>query len=1172
MATATAYDPAGRAVSVTTNARTTYAPRIISGAAAEGLVGYWPLDERVGTTAGDAIGTRDGSLVGTPRWAAAGAVDEARTAISLDGSSYVSVADHATLDIGGPISIEYWARSDELLDSSLPASTWKGGVYKSGAYGMGWSTHTANGSWRFQIVSGGVNRTVTSGAFSVEPERWYHVVGTYDGDWQRLYVDGVQVGASQIGSVTVDNSSGALRIGQMSTNWVGDLDEVALYDEALTTTEVAQHYAAGRDPSGDARLTTRTTLDGLGRATATTSPRGIVTANQHDALGRVTAVVANQRNGAAASATSDDDVRSTFAYNAVGELLGYCSAVQVQVGGCDPADGGENQAWHYGYDTLGRRVSQIPPLNTSVTPLNAREWIYAPAGRLTSVEDRTDGGGVSRHTDFTYDNLGRALTEQVYLGSDTSNLELAFTSTWNADGTQASRSFDGTAASPAQGTDAWTFTYDALGRPDLVQQGSTTVTDHAWNADGTLASRTDLGAGTSAFSYDWAHRQASVSAPSLFGSGSIGFDYRLDGLLAERSTPNGVSAAVAYDAAKRPVEIDLGASDLSRGYDRDGNVTSEGRSFSGVSGDAGSGTATYTYDGLNRVTGSSGLSRTDSYSYDRNGNRVSASEGSVTTTYAYDRADQLIEQTIGGVDTAFAYNAWGDMTTAADADGSQTTHAYDAGGRMIGLTPSGGSAASYTYDAMGRVATRSVAGASLTYRYVGTGHTTYATVPGTGSATYALIDGAASRLAVDTGGTTAWSVFDAHGNFAGAAAEASATIVNAVRYDAWGSTLDAYAAGSGSTEVPWRFQGRLDVSPDADEPLYDYGARMYRPSGGTFTQLDTYAGTAQNPLSMNRFLYAHANPTTLIDPTGHCVPNCMEIAPGVPIPTLPASNTSTSSPATAVPPLLLEDTMAAIPLQADAHRSVWKFRGAKSWRTPFSTGGYVYVSNPSNLPWVGEPVEDWPAPGEPGRLGMGLAADAAAPPCRPSGCMSPGETASVLLQMPPLLGDLYQLGVILLGHDPIAGYSLTEQQRQEAAVLFASFAGLVPVQFGRQARAGVGQAGSHIESAVEVSARWSPEDGVPVLGRRWDTEVAAEWPGHALVPQPWGMHANEVWIDSIIEQRGVVYLATTPTLPNLRGANPHLNNGWSVFKLELDWLLAAGYQQVGDYMMPPPLP
>jgi hypothetical protein len=44
---------------------------------------------------------------------------------------------------------------------------------------------------------------------------------------------------------------------------------------------------------------------------------------------------------------------------------------------------------------------------------------------------------------------------------------------------------------------------------------------------------------------------------------------------------------------------------------------------------------------------------------------------------------------------------------------------------------------------------------------------------------------------------------------------------------------------------------------------------MYAPSLGAFTSLDTFAGSAQDPLSLNRFLYAEANPATLIDPTGH---------------------------------------------------------------------------------------------------------------------------------------------------------------------------------------------------------------------------------------------------------------------------------------------------------------
>ena len=51
------------------------------------------------------------------------------------------------------------------------------------------------------------------------------------------------------------------------------------------------------------------------------------------------------------------------------------------------------------------------------------------------------------------------------------------------------------------------------------------------------------------------------------------------------------------------------------------------------------------------------------------------------------------------------------------------------------------------------------------------------------------------------------------------------------------------------------------------------GARRYSPHLAGFTSLDTYAGRAHDPASLNRYLYAHANPATLIDPTGHGVVN-----------------------------------------------------------------------------------------------------------------------------------------------------------------------------------------------------------------------------------------------------------------------------------------------------------
>jgi RHS repeat-associated protein len=108
--------------------------------------------------------------------------------------------------------------------------------------------------------------------------------------------------------------------------------------------------------------------------------------------------------------------------------------------------------------------------------------------------------------------------------------------------------------------------------------------------------------------------------------------------------------------------------------------------------------------------------------------------------------------------------------------------------------------------------------------------------------------------------------------------------------------------------VPVRFRGLLDIGPTADpdvagsgsDPSYLMGDRVYSPHLGSFTALDSYAGDTQNPLSMNRFLYALANPATLIDPDGHavcefdpCEDHPVPVSPYVPPPPPPTpSNNS----------------------------------------------------------------------------------------------------------------------------------------------------------------------------------------------------------------------------------------------------------------------------------------
>ena len=127
------------------------------------------------------------------------------------------------------------------------------------------------------------------------------------------------------------------------------------------------------------------------------------------------------------------------------------------------------------------------------------------------------------------------------------------------------------------------------------------------------------------------------------------------------------------------------------------------------------------------------------------------------------------------------------------------------------------------------------------------------------------------RLAAASGPTYNFLLPDPHGSAAGSLSADQSTVTSATRYDAWGDTIATGAAGGtpvGSTA--WKYRGRLDVSPAGlATPLYAMGARLYDPGVGAFTSLDTVAGSAQDPLSMNRFLYAAANPATLVDPTGH---------------------------------------------------------------------------------------------------------------------------------------------------------------------------------------------------------------------------------------------------------------------------------------------------------------
>jgi len=94
-----------------------------------------------------------------------------------------------------------------------------------------------------------INSTVLTSPSNGYKESWNHIVGTYDGTTQKLYVDSELV-ISQATSETVSNNTNAKLANRSfsttSSLLTGDLGQFAFYNKELSSTEVSAIYNAGR--------------------------------------------------------------------------------------------------------------------------------------------------------------------------------------------------------------------------------------------------------------------------------------------------------------------------------------------------------------------------------------------------------------------------------------------------------------------------------------------------------------------------------------------------------------------------------------------------------------------------------------------------------------------------------------------------------------------------------------------------------------------------------------------------------------------------------------------------------------------------------------------------------------------------------------------------------------
>ena len=231
-----------------------YAERVI----ADGAAGYWRLGEGSGLTAVDIIGAKNGVISGGVTLGARGAaVGDSNTAMTFDGATGKIVAPDAVGS--GAFTVEVWCNWAEYPTGKGAALILNNGYWTGdkGWYLIPWSawgTHPDGLVYFGGYTDGGMAGSEVASTVPLTLHTWHHLVGTVDAAGMfRLYVDGLPAGTPYAapGSYNLDtfNIGSAQEEDPGIAPFKGIVDDVAIYQRALTAQEVADHYALATKPA-----------------------------------------------------------------------------------------------------------------------------------------------------------------------------------------------------------------------------------------------------------------------------------------------------------------------------------------------------------------------------------------------------------------------------------------------------------------------------------------------------------------------------------------------------------------------------------------------------------------------------------------------------------------------------------------------------------------------------------------------------------------------------------------------------------------------------------------------------------------------------------------------------------------------------------------------------------
>jgi len=201
----------------------------------DGLVAYYPFDGNTNDFSGyENHGTENGGV--------SYSTGIHGQAIKLDGvNNYITIADSVSISPTKAITLSAWVKPDFISDSL--------------GFRIISKCLSVNDCGKNSYILGFYYMQVLNTPFYISARarvsEWSHIVGTFDGNYMKLYKNGNLID-SQYVSGNIFDSSAPLTIGangHFSENYAGFIDDARIYNRALSEEEVKELYEG--TPIGD---------------------------------------------------------------------------------------------------------------------------------------------------------------------------------------------------------------------------------------------------------------------------------------------------------------------------------------------------------------------------------------------------------------------------------------------------------------------------------------------------------------------------------------------------------------------------------------------------------------------------------------------------------------------------------------------------------------------------------------------------------------------------------------------------------------------------------------------------------------------------------------------------------------------------------------------------------